>query len=78
MGGTNENPTEQDHGGPAGRVFQVHRPDLDEGVVGSLYRSEIFCTSPEQRRVGPPPAGRSAQAGRLTGAVIAGHDGVGG
>jgi peptide-methionine (S)-S-oxide reductase len=31
--------------------FQVHRSDLDEDAVGSLYRSEIFCTSPEQRRV---------------------------
>ena len=31
--------------------FQVHRPDLDESIVGSLYRSEIFCTSPEQRSV---------------------------
>ena len=31
--------------------FQVHRADLDEGIVGSQYRSEIFCTSPEQRRV---------------------------
>jgi peptide-methionine (S)-S-oxide reductase len=31
--------------------FQVHRPDLDEGIVGSLYRSEVFCTSPEQTRV---------------------------
>ena len=31
--------------------FQVHRADLDEGVVGSLYRSEIFYTSPEQRSV---------------------------
>ncbi len=31
--------------------FQVHRADLDEGIVGSLYRSEIFCTSPGQRRV---------------------------
>ena len=31
--------------------FQVHRPDLDEGIVGSLYRSEIFFTSPEQRKV---------------------------
>ena len=31
--------------------FQVHRADLDESVVGSLYRSEIFCTSPEQRTV---------------------------
>ncbi|HET7355387.1 MAG TPA: peptide-methionine (S)-S-oxide reductase [Nocardioidaceae bacterium] len=32
--------------------FQAHRPDLGEGVVGSLYRSEIFCTSADQRRVG--------------------------
>jgi peptide-methionine (S)-S-oxide reductase len=31
--------------------FQVHRADLAEDIVGSLYRSEIFCTSPEQRRV---------------------------
>jgi peptide-methionine (S)-S-oxide reductase len=31
--------------------FQAHRADLDEGIVGSEYRSEIFCTSPEQRQV---------------------------
>jgi peptide-methionine (S)-S-oxide reductase len=31
--------------------FQVHRADLDESVVGSQYRSEVFCTSPELRRV---------------------------
>jgi peptide-methionine (S)-S-oxide reductase len=31
--------------------FQVHRPDLDEGLVGSIYRSEIFYTSEEQRRL---------------------------
>ena len=31
--------------------FQVHRADLDEAVVGSIYRSEIFYTSAEQRRV---------------------------
>jgi peptide-methionine (S)-S-oxide reductase len=31
--------------------FQVHRPDLAEDIVGSLYRSEIFCTSQEQRTV---------------------------
>jgi peptide-methionine (S)-S-oxide reductase len=31
--------------------FQVHRPDLGEEIVGSIYRSEIFCTSEEQRRV---------------------------
>jgi peptide-methionine (S)-S-oxide reductase len=31
--------------------FLLHRADLDERTVGSLYRSEIFCTSQEQRRV---------------------------
>ena len=31
--------------------FQIHRPDLGEEVVGSDYRSEIFYTSDEQRRV---------------------------
>lgn len=31
--------------------FQIHLPDLDEEVVGSIYRSEIFYTSAEQRRV---------------------------
>jgi peptide-methionine (S)-S-oxide reductase len=31
--------------------FQVHRPDLGEDLVGSIYRSEIFCTSEEQRHV---------------------------
>lgn len=31
--------------------FQVHRPDLEESIVGSIYRSEIFYTSEEQRRV---------------------------
>ncbi|HEX7060018.1 MAG TPA: peptide-methionine (S)-S-oxide reductase, partial [Solirubrobacterales bacterium] len=31
--------------------FQVHRADLGEDLVGSIYRSEIFCTSDEQRRV---------------------------
>jgi peptide-methionine (S)-S-oxide reductase len=31
--------------------FQVHRADLDESIVGSEYRSEIFCTSQEQWRV---------------------------
>jgi len=31
--------------------FQTHRADLDDSVVGSIYRSEIFYTSPEQQRV---------------------------
>jgi len=31
--------------------FQIHRPDLGERLVGSSYRSEIFYTSDEQRRI---------------------------
>jgi peptide-methionine (S)-S-oxide reductase len=31
--------------------FIVHRADLGEDLVGSIYRSEIFYTSEEQRRV---------------------------
>lgn len=31
--------------------FQVHRADLGEELVGSIYRSEIFYTSEEQRQV---------------------------
>ena len=31
--------------------FQIHRPDLGKHVVGSVYRSEIFYTTDEQRQV---------------------------
>jgi peptide methionine sulfoxide reductase MsrA len=31
--------------------FSVHRPDLDEDLVGFNYRSEIFCTTSDQRDV---------------------------
>jgi peptide-methionine (S)-S-oxide reductase len=31
--------------------FQVHRADLGEDLVGSIYRSEIFYTSQEQRQI---------------------------
>ena len=31
--------------------FQIHRADLDERTVGSLYRSEVFCRNDEQRKV---------------------------
>ena len=31
--------------------MQIHRPDLGEELVGSGYRSEIFCTSDAQRQV---------------------------
>ena len=68
MGGTNDNPSEEDCDGHAEVVevifdperlsyrgllevfFQVHRADLDEGIVGTQYRSEIFHFSAEQRK----------------------------
>jgi peptide-methionine (S)-S-oxide reductase len=31
--------------------FQIHRPDLGKHLVGSSYRSEIFYTTAEQRKV---------------------------
>jgi peptide-methionine (S)-S-oxide reductase len=31
--------------------FQIHRPDLGERLVGFSYRSEIFYTTDEQRKV---------------------------
>ena len=31
--------------------FQVHRPDLGEDLVGSIYRSEIFYMTDQQRQV---------------------------
>jgi peptide-methionine (S)-S-oxide reductase len=31
--------------------FQIHRPDLGEGLVGSDYRSGIFSTSDQQRQI---------------------------
>ena len=31
--------------------FQIHRADLGEHLVGSSYRSAIFCNSEEQRTV---------------------------
>ncbi len=31
--------------------FQIHRPDLDKGLVGFAYRSEIFYTTDKQRQV---------------------------
>lgn len=31
--------------------FQIHRPDLDEGIVDPTYRSAIFHTTDEQRMV---------------------------
>jgi peptide-methionine (S)-S-oxide reductase len=50
--------------------FQTHRADLDEGVVGSLYRSEIFYTSPEQRRVAEETIGDVDASGHWPGKTV--------
>ena len=49
--------------------FQIHRPDLDEGLVGSDYRSEIFYTSDEQRRIAEDTLA-DANAGLWDGTVV--------
>jgi peptide-methionine (S)-S-oxide reductase len=62
MGGVTSHPVDGDCGSvfdPARLTFrgllevffQVHRPDLGADIVGSQYRSEIFCTTPDQRSV---------------------------
>ena len=50
--------------------FQVHRPDLDESIVGSLYRSEIFCTSPEQRSMAEDTIRDVDASGHWPGATV--------
>lgn len=50
--------------------FQAHRADLREDVVGSSYRSEIFCTSEEQRRVAEETARDVDAAGHWPGKVV--------
>jgi peptide-methionine (S)-S-oxide reductase len=50
--------------------LQIHRPDLGEGVVGSEYRSEIFCTSDEQRKVAEGAIADAEAAGQWPGKVV--------
>ena len=50
--------------------FQVHRADLDESVVGSQYRSEIFYTSPEQRSVAEGMIGDVDASGHWPGKTV--------
>ncbi len=45
--------------------FQIHRADLDAAVVGSDYRSEIFYTTEEQRRVAEDTLRRRRRLGDL-------------
>jgi peptide-methionine (S)-S-oxide reductase len=50
--------------------FQVHRPDLDERLVGSGYRSAIFFTSEEQREVAEETIRDVDAAGHWPGKVV--------
>ena len=50
--------------------FQVHRADLGEDLVGSDYRSEIFCTTDEQRRVAEETIADVDASGHWPGEVV--------
>jgi peptide-methionine (S)-S-oxide reductase len=50
--------------------FQIHRPDLGEGLVGSDYRSEIFYTSEEQRQVAEHTIAEADASGLWPGKVV--------
>jgi peptide-methionine (S)-S-oxide reductase len=50
--------------------FQVHRPDLGEDLVGSGYRSEIFCTSAGQREVAEETIADVDASGHWPGTVV--------
>jgi peptide-methionine (S)-S-oxide reductase len=50
--------------------FQVHRPDLGPGLVGSDYRSEIFYTNDEQRQVAEETIAAVDASGLLPGKVV--------
>lgn len=50
--------------------FLVHRPDLDETVVGPSYRSEIFYTSDEQRRIAEEVISDVDASGHWPGSVL--------
>lgn len=50
--------------------FQVHRPDLGEQLVGSGYRSEIFYSTDEQRRVAEETISDVDASGHWPGKVV--------
>jgi peptide-methionine (S)-S-oxide reductase len=50
--------------------FLFHRADLDEGLVGSSYRSEIFYTSEQQRKVAEETIRDVDAAGHWPGKVV--------
>jgi peptide-methionine (S)-S-oxide reductase len=50
--------------------LQIHRPDLGEDVVGFGYRSEIFYTSDEQRKVAERTIADADASGLWPGGVV--------
>jgi peptide-methionine (S)-S-oxide reductase len=52
--------------------FQFHRPDLGEDLVGSIYRSEIFYTTDEQRMVAEETITDVDASGHWPGKVVTG------
>jgi len=50
--------------------FSIHRPDLGERLVGSDYRSEIFYTSDEQRKVAVATIADADASGLWPGRVV--------
>jgi peptide-methionine (S)-S-oxide reductase len=50
--------------------FQVHRADLGEDLVGSIYRSEIFYKSEEQRQVAEETIGDVDASGHWLGRTV--------
>jgi peptide-methionine (S)-S-oxide reductase len=50
--------------------FQIHRPDLGERLVGSIYRSEVFYTTDEQRQVADDTIADFEAAGFWPGKVV--------
>jgi peptide-methionine (S)-S-oxide reductase len=50
--------------------FQVHRPDLGEDLVGSDYRSAIFYSTEEQRRVAEETIADVDASGHWPGKVV--------
>src|SRR4051812_45924128 len=50
--------------------FQIHRPDLGQELVGSSYRSEIFCMTEEQRKVAEETIAAVNVSGHWPGEVV--------
>jgi peptide-methionine (S)-S-oxide reductase len=50
--------------------FQMHRADVGEELVGNAYRSEIFCTTDEQRQVAEDTLAAADASGIWHGKVV--------